>query len=46
MGRIFLDTNIYIIGQLKPLSPAEQILKWLGYYTPNNQSSIKHNYYL
>ncbi len=41
MRRIFLDTNIYIIGQLKPLSPAEQILKWLGYYTPNNQPSIK-----
>jgi predicted nucleic acid-binding protein len=41
MRRIFLDTNIYIIGQLKPLSPAEQLLKWLGYYTTNNQSQIK-----
>jgi hypothetical protein len=41
MRRIFLDTNIYIIGQLKPLSPEEQILKWLGYYTPNNQFPIK-----
>ncbi|MDB9420659.1 PIN domain-containing protein [Microcystis aeruginosa CS-563/04] len=41
MRRIFLDTNIYIIGQLKPLSPQERILTWLGYYTPNNQSSIK-----
>ncbi|MCZ8024242.1 MAG: hypothetical protein O9332_01865 [Microcystis sp. LE19-10.1B] len=27
--------------QLKPLSPQERILTWLGYYTPNNQSSIK-----
>ena len=25
MRRIFLDTNIYIIGQLKPLSPQERI---------------------
>ncbi|WP_147072274.1 hypothetical protein [Microcystis aeruginosa] len=41
MRRIFLDTNIYIISQLKPLSPQERILTWLGYYTPNNQSSIK-----
>ena len=41
MRRIFLDTNIYIIGQLKPLSPQERILTWLGYYTSNNQSSIK-----
>jgi hypothetical protein len=41
MRRIFLDTNIYIIGQLKPLSPAEQLLKWVGYYTTNNQSQIK-----
>ena len=41
MRRIFLDANIYIIGQLKPLSPQERILTWLGYYTSNNQSSIK-----
>lgn len=41
MKRIFLDTNIYIIGQLIPFSPAEELLKWLGYYTPNNQLQIK-----
>jgi predicted nucleic acid-binding protein len=41
MKRIFLDTNIYIIGQLKPFSPEEEILKWLGYYTANNQSPMK-----
>ena len=38
MKRIFLDTNIYIIGQLKPLSPEEQILQRLGYYAPSSYS--------
>lgn len=43
MSRIFLDTNIYIIGQLKPLSPADKILEWLGYYNRlknNNQIQV------
>lgn len=41
MKKIFLDTNIYIFGQLKPLSLEEQILQWLGFYPPNNKSSIQ-----
>ncbi len=41
MRRIFLDTNIYIIGQLISLSPAEELLKWLGYYASNNKPQIK-----
>jgi predicted nucleic acid-binding protein len=30
--RIFLDTNIYIIGQLMPMSSEEKILTELGFY--------------
>jgi predicted nucleic acid-binding protein len=41
MTKIFLDTNIYIIGQLNPLSPEEHLLQWLGYYTPNYKSQAK-----
>lgn len=36
--KIFLDTNIYIIGQLIPLSPEEKLLQLLGFYdqTPSS----------
>jgi predicted nucleic acid-binding protein len=41
MNRIFLDTNIYIIGQLKPLSPEEKLLQWLGFYGLQNNDTIQ-----
>ena len=39
--RIFLDTNIYIIGQLIPLSPEEQLLKLLEFYDKKPSSEIQ-----
>jgi hypothetical protein len=41
MKRIFLDTNIYIIGQLQPNSSEEIILSWLGFYQPLKSSELK-----
>lgn len=35
--KIFLDTNIYIIGQLFPSSPEEELLQYLGFYGNNDQ---------
>ncbi|HAC62476.1 MAG TPA: hypothetical protein DCF68_02795 [Cyanothece sp. UBA12306] len=36
--RIFLDTNIYIIGQLLTLSPEEKLLEYLGFYSEDAQA--------
>jgi predicted nucleic acid-binding protein len=41
MKRIFLDTNIYIIGQLQSNSNEEKILSWLGFYQPLRKSDIQ-----
>ncbi|MBC6478699.1 MAG: hypothetical protein GDA56_13950 [Hormoscilla sp. GM7CHS1pb] len=41
MQRIFLDTNIYILGQLNPASNEEAILKKIGFYDSQQQSSIQ-----
>ncbi|NES81575.1 MAG: hypothetical protein F6K10_09295 [Moorea sp. SIO2B7] len=41
MSRLFLDTNIYIIGQLQPSSIEETILKWIGFYDPVKQNDIE-----
>ncbi|MGK7944327.1 MAG: hypothetical protein AB4058_07645 [Microcystaceae cyanobacterium] len=41
MQRVFLDTNIYIIGQLTPLPPSSQILNYLGYYDSSQSSSTQ-----
>lgn len=41
MNKIFLDTNVYIIGQLKPDSQEEIILQWLGFFNSIKQSQIK-----
>lgn len=41
MKKIFLDTNVYIIGQLKPDSQEEIILQWLGFFNSIKQSEIK-----
>jgi predicted nucleic acid-binding protein len=41
MKRIFLDTNVYIIGQLQPDSNEEKILSWLGFYQPLKKSEIQ-----
>lgn len=30
--RLFLDTNIFIIGAVEQTSPEADILRWLGYY--------------
>ncbi|MDJ0659397.1 MAG: hypothetical protein QNJ42_07880 [Crocosphaera sp.] len=39
--RIFLDTNIYIIGQLIPGSTEEKLLKVLGFYNQNYSSTVQ-----
>ena len=39
--RVFLDTNIYIIGQLIPESAEEKLLKILGFYDQNYSSTIQ-----
>lgn len=31
LQRVFLDTNIYIIGAVDPNSPAGRVLHWVGY---------------
>ena len=33
--KIFIDTNVYIIGQLFPLSPEEKLLENLGFNGSN-----------
>jgi predicted nucleic acid-binding protein len=33
-GRIFLDTNVFIIGAALPDSPEAQILRWAGFGMP------------
>ena len=30
--KLFLDTNVYIVGQQIPDSPEDKILQWIGYY--------------
>ncbi len=39
--RIFLDTNIYIIGQLIPESAEEKLLKALGFYDQKFLATIQ-----
>ena len=41
MQRIFLDTNVYILGQLNPASNEELILKWVGFYDSDLRSQIQ-----
>ncbi|MEB3310131.1 MAG: PIN domain-containing protein [Snowella sp.] len=39
--KLFLDTNVYIIGQQIPDSPEDKILQWISYYgTKANTQTI------
>lgn len=38
--KVFLDTNVYIIGQLQPNSVESKILDWLGFYGSINNAQV------